>query len=62
MKLHDKWNLWIALLAVLPATWGMMDLYESRDISEDWGGPLWVFICLSSLYQAFRKPRVPPVK
>ncbi len=62
MKLHDKWNLGIALLAVIPATLGMMDLYESRAMSEDWDGLLWGLICLWFLYQAFRKPRVAEVK
>lgn len=57
MKVHDKWNLCLAVLAILPATMGMMDLYKSRDFSQDWGGPLWVFVCLASLYQAFRKPK-----
>jgi hypothetical protein len=62
MKVHEKWKLGIAALALLPALTGMLDLYESRDLWKDWAGPVWVFICLTSLYEAFRKPRVATVK
>lgn len=62
MKLHEKWKLGIAALALLPAFTGMLDLYESRDLREDWTGPVWAFVCLTSLYEAFRKPRVTTVK
>lgn len=62
MKVHEKWRLGIAALALLPALTGMLDLYESRDLSEDWPGPVWVVICLTSLYEAFRNPRITTVE
>ena len=57
MKPHNWWNFAIAILAFVVAAMGLAELYDSRDLSKDWDGLLWLVIGLVWLYQAYRKPK-----
>ena len=58
MKPRDNWSFVIAMLSIIPAVLGMISLYESRDLSQDYDGPLWLLIFAIWLYQAYRKPKI----
>ena len=45
------------MLSAIPAVIGMIKLHQSRDISQDYFGLLWLFISVIWLYRAYRKPK-----
>ena len=57
VKPRDNSSFIFAMLTAIPAVLGMIQLYESRDISQDYFGLLWLFICVVWLYRAYRKPK-----
>lgn len=58
MMPRDKWYFAGAIVWFAYASYRLRDLYESRDLSEDWGGLFTLGTALLFLYGAYRKPKL----
>lgn len=56
MTLQKPKYLIVAILILLGGAVGASDLYQSRDWSKDYYGPILLVVGLLWLYGAFRKP------
>ncbi len=56
MTLQKPKYLVVAVLMLLGGAVGASELYQSRDLSKDYYGPIFLIVGLLWLYGAFREP------